>query len=253
MIRLSIILTLGATLATATGRSFDSPPPRDIHVQAAETAERQGNSKEQAGASSEGKLPTRPAVDRLNRMRGEFRGRIADRAGGPPRPISPQDIDEALAIVQEFDPEWAQRLRETRKDDPEGFMAAFSQHGQRLRGLVELRKRKPELYEVRLMEMKSDVQARRLAVRIRSLREQGQSAEIARLEAELLRVVSSQVNAGLKARGLELLALEDHIKHLRQQLQQDAQNLPATIERRMQALLSQDIGIEAGAKRDQTP
>ena len=102
-------------------------------------------------------------------------------------------------------------------------------------GLVRLKDTNPDLYTVKIKELKLESQIETMAASVREANRSG-SESAAGLDAELRKLVRDQLSLRIYARGQELYLLEQHLDNARQQLRKDASNLDDLLNRRMQAL-----------------
>lgn len=165
------------------------------------------------------------------------------RPGGQRRPLSPDQIDAIVEVATEVFPDGAARLRELRKQDPEALERVLGRQARRLFALAMLRDRNPELYALKLEELRNQMELRTLAARHAALgTEQVEDTEAAsareRIEARIRAIVEQQVDLGLRVRGLELAAMDEAIRRMRAELAEDAQQRTETIAEMVDLILS---------------
>ncbi len=160
----------------------------------------------------------------------------------PPQPVdlSEQFLDECMAVAEQVNPEWARRMRMACEKQPEDFAKFIRQQGRQLVGLVELKRRDPKLYEIKLDELKQEAQLRATLHKLRHLQSEGldQTEEGRALQADLRMAVTSQVALSLRARAEYIHRLEEHLAAMRQQMEADALNFFRTVESRFQMLIA---------------
>jgi len=174
-------------------------------------------------------------------VRGEFRG--DGRPGGQRRPLSPEQIDAIVAVAVEVFPDGGARLRELRERDPEALERVLGRQARRLFALAMLRDRNPELYALKLEELRNQMELRTLAARHAALgAEQVEDTEAAsergRIEARIREIAEQQVDLGLRVRGLELAAMDEAIRRMRTELAEDAGNRDVAIDEMVEVVLS---------------
>ena len=167
-----------------------------------------------------------------------FEGLIAE----PVRKLSPQLIKRCLEVACDLDPDLAPRFEAIFEKDPETFERIVSRGGRRLVGLAQLKASNPELYDLKVQELKAEREVTRLARELRELRRHpspspGHAALTRDLEEQLRKQVQLQVALTIKARGEYLIRMREHVKALKAELEQQASNYLETVERRMQELL----------------
>jgi hypothetical protein len=150
--------------------------------------------------------------------------------------LSPDEIEQCLEVAREVDPELANRLEEARREQaPEKFARAL-RDAPHLRALNGVRREDPQLYDVKVRELRLDAQADRLLKQLATARAT-RSPAAGELEAQLHGLVQQQVAVSLVARGMYLRRLNDHVKALRDQLDHDLGHFPQAVERRMKQML----------------
>lgn len=152
---------------------------------------------------------------------------------GRVRSLSSAQLDEALRIIAELYPERAERYEQLRQRNPEGFERALSQHARGIVGLVWIKERRPELFELKFEELRLERQVTQFAQQLA----RASSSEREAVLASIRDVVSKQVNLSLRVRAMELLMLESHFQSMREQLQRDSANREQTIASRVQKIL----------------
>jgi hypothetical protein len=157
--------------------------------------------------------------------------------------LSPDQIDAIVEVATEVFPDGAARLRELRKQDPEALERVLGRQARRLFALAMLRDRNPELYALKLEELRNQMELRTLAARHAALgTEQVEDTEAAsareRIEARIRAIVEQQVDLGLRVRGLELAAMDEAIRRMRAELAEDAQQRTETIAEMVDLILS---------------
>ena len=113
--------------------------------------------------------------------------RFRDLVDEPVRKLSPQLIKRCLEVVRDLDPQLAPRLEAIVERDPETFERIVSRGGRRWVGLAQLKASNPELYELKVEELKADREVTRLAAELRELRHNpspGQTALTGDLEED---------------------------------------------------------------------
>jgi len=119
-------------------------------------------------------------------------------------PLTAQEIDEALLILEDYNPALGERIQAVRERTPEATSSVLMRHVPWIRGMIKLRRRDPEHYALRLQDMKLARLTERLAAQIR----QTQSAKARnvlseRLEAQLAR--HFDIRQQLRHRQLEMM------------------------------------------------
>ena len=142
------------------------------------------------------------------------------RSGRRARNPTPEDIDRFIQVVGALNPEWKASLETLRETDPEQFQKSLSS-SRRLWQLVELQERNPNLYKLRLSELKNGEQLKSLGHAYRKAKEAGNDEEAERILGELQALALVQVDLQVRVRGEELAAMADAIERLRQKMMRD--------------------------------
>lgn len=167
------------------------------------------------------------------------------RAGdGPPdRPLSDQEISERLDLLREIDPDLADRMGRWREKSPERVSDMLRSHW-RLSHMIELKSRDPQLYELRIKDLRLNKEAIELADRVRKHRADNNADEAKKAEQELLAKVRAHFEVRQQVRQRELEALEKKLDEMRQRLVERQQAQDRLIEERVEVLLGRRSGPE---------
>jgi hypothetical protein len=167
------------------------------------------------------------------------------------RDLSPKLVAQCLEVAQEVDPVLADRLAALRRQSDDRAFARAIRNARHLVGLAGLKERHPQLYEVKVQELRLDAQVTAVLAELAEAR-RASSAAADELEAELRELVRHQVAYSITARGMYLLRLQENIKSLRDQLAHDSANFENTVDRRMRRLL-EDAGPHSADERSPAP
>lgn len=149
--------------------------------------------------------------------------------------FSPELIEQCLEVAAEVDPELAANLREIRRKSPGPAFERAIRNARHLVGLVRLKERDPQLYEIKVTLLQLDAQIEVLAGEL-DMSRAVPSGATAELEDQLRNLVRQQVGLSIAARGMYLRRLRENMKSLQDQLAQDSANFERTVEQRMRAL-----------------
>lgn len=168
----------------------------------------------------------RPGVD--GRPRGRGRG-----------PATEADMERLVSVIADISPEWASSLRTRLVEDPEAARDDFRRYGRRLFGLVMLKERNPPLYAVRVAELALKKGMKERAIEYhRVLATDTPRAE--QLATQIRDMASESVDLELRARAMELEALDQAVRDLRERLLGEVAEREARIESVWQGLLERD-------------
>ncbi len=163
-----------------------------------------------------------------------------------PRDLSPELIEQCLEVARDVDPALADRLEAIRREQPAEDFARALRGARFLVTLTRLRNEDPQLYDVKVKELRIDAQVDRVLEQMAEAQRTSSSAA-ADLEAQLHGLVQQQVAVSLVARGMYLRRLNDQMKALREQLDHDLGHFRQAVDRRMKSLLGELDAIAAPA------
>ena len=152
--------------------------------------------------------------------------------------LSATMIGRCLEVAREVDPELFARLEMIRAERSEEDFRRAMGLARHLVGLARLKEENPKLYSVKVAELQLQAQLDRVLDQIIvARRSSSPSAEA--LEEQLEQLVTRQVAFSLIARGFYLTSLKEHVKSLRDELDQDLQpaNFKPAVQLRLQRLL----------------
>jgi hypothetical protein len=183
-----------------------------------------------------------------HRIGPDHRARPAPRSQGDGRaghadsaiePLSPHQIEQAIDILCQLDRERCEKLQDRRCEDPDEFDEQFARHGWRLLALSRLQQSNPDLFNLKVRELRLDSQIDTTADLYRQAVAQG-GREAAALEMQLKDLLRTQMELRLQVRGQQLIVLEQHVVAARDRLAEDARAFAETadqmIVRRLEAL-----------------
>lgn len=165
------------------------------------------------------------------------------------RVLSTEQMDRIIAVARDLSPELAARLDEARSRDADSFRAALGAQAKRLGSLAVLRERRPELYAIRIQELRLEAQVLALGEQLRSAIDAGRTEDAARYEATLRPLVLSFVDSNLRSRAVELASLDAMMRELRVDLERDARQRTDTVEQWVNALREGKAPVALGGRR----
>jgi len=167
----------------------------------------------------------------------------------PGRVLSTEQMDRIIAVARDLSPELAARLDEARSRDADSFRSALGAQAKRLGSLAVLRERRPELYAIRIQELRLEAQVLALGEQLHSAIDSGRTDDAARLEATLRPLVLSFVDSNLRSRAVELASLDAMMRELRVDLERDARQRTDTVEQWVNALREGKEPVPLGGRR----
>ncbi|MBX3355385.1 MAG: hypothetical protein KF724_06775 [Phycisphaeraceae bacterium] len=143
--------------------------------------------------------------------------------------LSPEDLERVVAVARDISKEWGDALATRLERDPAGLRAAIAASGPRLLALASLKLTHPELYSIRVEDLRIQGDLKRLSAEYRSAlaRDPKRAEEIAKTLREK---VERQVDLDLLASAKELQALDEQLKRLVEQLRIESQQRSQRIE-----------------------
>ncbi len=152
--------------------------------------------------------------------------------------LSPDMIERCMDVAREVDPDLAGRLQRIRSERTDQDFRRAMANARYLVGLASLKQQNPQLYDVKIKDLKLQAQVDHLLEQLIAAR-RGDGVSPAVIQEQLEQLVTHQVGYSLIARGFYLIRLEDHVKSLRDELEHDMQpaNLSLAVKRRFQELL----------------
>ena len=165
------------------------------------------------------------------------------------RLLSPEQMDRIIAVARDLSPELATRLDEARARNADAFRSALGAQAKRLGSLAVLRERRPELYAIRIQELRLEAQVLALGEQLRSAIDAGRTDDAARLEATLRPLVLSFVDSNLRSRAVELASLDAMMRELRVDLERDARQRTDTVDQWVNALREGKEPVALGGRR----
>ncbi len=196
-----------------------------------------------AAGTVAGLLLAAPLADRSTRADAPGMGAVAAmgglsgwNGGFEQGQLSPEQMDRIMAVAHDLSPQLETQLASARQADADAFRAALGEQGKRLGALAILRDRRPELYAIRIDELKLEASAMDLGRQLQSAATDGRTEEVARLEPALRSTVLKCVDANLRARAVELSSLDTMMREFRTTLERDALDRTETVQRWVDAL-----------------
>ena len=150
--------------------------------------------------------------------------------------MSPEMVERVLAVARDVSPELAAQLEKVRSAAPEEMSQAMRQNARRLVALAILKDRNPALYAIRVEDVRLQLELRKLGEDFRAATEAGDAAKAAALDAQIAAKVRTQVDVDLRARAQELVALDEQVKSMRDELVKEQRDTEARVAERIEAV-----------------
>ncbi len=201
--------------------------------------------------------PPQSQGERPGHGQGEGERRF-DRGGGGFH-LTPEMREHVLAVIADLRPlsdEERERLRAMSEDE---FRKAVTEQGGMILGFARLRQLQPELYDLRIMDLRLLRQIREHLEAAQSARDSGQTEAMDAARAELRAAIAEQIDLRFNIREREIKALEDRVAEMREELNQERE-MPREelVEKRLEMLESGEgewwrDGRREGDSREQQP
>lgn len=166
----------------------------------------------------------------------------ARRADGPrwraDAPMAAEMADRIVAVARDVSPELAAEIEKARTESPDRMAQSMRQNARRLMGLAVLKDRNPDLYAIRVEELRLQLELRALGEQWRAANEAKDASRAQQLSQQIDAKVRSQVDVDLKARAQELVALDAQLKSLREELVDEQRRMAERVAERIEAVKS---------------
>jgi len=154
----------------------------------------------------------------------------------PDGPMPQEMVDRVIAVARDVSPELAKQLEEKRNVAPDDMSQAMRQSARRLVALAVLKERNPELYAIRVEDVRLQLELRALGEAFRAAQTAGDAAKAKALETQIAAKVKAQVDVDLKARAQELVALDEQMQKMREDLVQEQKRTAERVSERTEAV-----------------
>lgn len=152
-----------------------------------------------------------------------------------PASAAQDSADRIIAVARDVSPEWAASLEKVRERDPSGFERATGVLAKRLKALAVLKERKPQLYALRVEELRIQGEVTALADQWRSAISTGRTEDASGIEKDLRAKVGAMVDLNLRSRAMELAELDEVMRSMRGDLERDARARDTTVAEALEA------------------
>jgi ATP-dependent Lon protease len=169
--------------------------------------------------------------------------------------MSPEMVERVLAVARDVSPELAAQLEKMRAESPEQVSQAMRQNARRLMALAVIKERNPDLYAVRVEDARLQLELRKLGDQYRAATQASDAAGAETIAAQIAAKVRAQVDVDLKARAQELVALDEQMQALREELVTEERRTAERVAERIDAVKKgqpiQERGMfgEGGSRR----
>ena len=178
-----------------------------------------------------GKQDAQSARGNEGASRGNWRG-----GEGARREVSEEDIDRVIATAREVNAQWADELVKLRQGDPKALRERLAREARKLMGLSMMKEREPNLYRVRVEDIRVQNQIRELGEAWNVAQKSGNVSSQETLMKDIELNAHKQVELDLQARGFEFVALDKSLKDARKKLQDDIRDRDKSIAEIIEAI-----------------
>jgi hypothetical protein len=151
---------------------------------------------------------------------------------------SEADIDSFILVASDIKPEWKTTLESMRSGDPAKFQQTLRGLGRRIWYLVELKAQNPNLYRLRIEEIRNDEQLWALANAHRESLDEGDAENSQQILGRLKNLALVQVDLKLRVRAEELAAMASALEKLRTEVLIDLEQRQVRADAMVENLLS---------------
>ena len=154
----------------------------------------------------------------------------------PDGPMPQEMVDRVIAVARDVSPDLAKQLEEKRNVAPDDMSQAMRQSARRLVALAVLKERNPGLYAIRVEDVRLQLELRSLGEAYRAAQTAGDAAKAKALETQIAGKVKAQVDVDLRARAQELVALDEQMQAMREDLVQEQKRTAERVVERTEAV-----------------
>lgn len=162
-------------------------------------------------------------------------------------PLTEDEIDRCLVVARDIDPPLYDGLMALREADPDEFRSRLARSS-RLRFLADLRQDEPHLYELKLIELRTDREVARLSEELRSAAVRGDADRVESLCPRLVAQMRMQQAFILLARKQTLDRSRERLEELERAYQEDL----STVDERIAAIVDRLARGEAASAATNT-
>ena len=163
--------------------------------------------------------------------RGGWRG-----GEGARRELSEEEIDRVIATARDVNAQWADELVKLRQSDPKALRERLAREARKLMGLSMMKEREPDLYRVRVEDIRVQNQIRELGEAWNAVQKSGDVSAQEAIMKDIQVSAHKQVELDIQARGFEFVALDKSLKDARKKLQEDIRDRDKTIAEIIEAI-----------------
>lgn len=165
--------------------------------------------------------------------------------------LTEEKIELCLEIAREVRPELAEKLETLRGEEPEAFDRAIHSTARGLLSLAEMKQRSPELYELKIVELRNDIQVHQVAKQLRDAIDASDETLADTLERDLRFKVLTQMSLHLKTKFDMLCRFEDRVAAMRFQFEEETEQFEQRLDQRVEELKNLKLEDPSSAAADE--
>jgi len=135
--------------------------------------------------------------------------------------LTPESREHVIAVIADLRPLSAEERDLLATMSPDELRKRLAEQGGMILGLARLREIQPELYELRIRDMRLLRRIQDQLQQLRMAREGGQAEAVAAAERELRVAVAEQIDLRFAIREREITTLEERVATMREELQRE--------------------------------
>lgn len=151
-------------------------------------------------------------------------------------PMSDEDVSSALEVVNELYPDLSERMLALQKEDPEKLRSTLEKRFPRVRFMVMLKGKDPEMYGLRVADIQLNREIDRLEQRLKQARDEDDRKAYKDFRKELEDVLAKHFDVRQDIRQREVAYLKDRVEKLEEELDQRDDDRKDLIEQRLKEL-----------------
>jgi len=141
-----------------------------------------------------------------------------------------------IATARDVNAQWADELVKLRQNDPKALRERLAREARKLMGLSMMKEREPDLYRVRVEDIRVQNQIRELGEAWNAAQKSGDVSAQESIMKEIQVSAHKQVELDIQARGFEFVALDKSLKDARKKLQEDIRDRDKSIAEIIEAI-----------------
>lgn len=168
------------------------------------------------------------------------------------RPLTAEQRQQIIEVVADLRPLSDADRKKLFELDPERFRGFFMNQGGQILMLARMRESQPELYDLKVKDLKSMRYSHAIARKLHEARAAGGGEAAEAAERELHEAVTAQFELDLQIREQEIILLEQQLERKRAELEHRRTNREEGIRRRMAQMIDRAAAHDGPAWRDRS-